>query len=102
MLTSEFRADIPDLEKDQAERNDELLVRLTKTTEGNLIAPLPSDPSAGAFESAFASLPPKDQESYLPGTPDMDFTRALMGWLLGLVAGALSFEWLSRRLNRLA
>ena len=102
VLTSEFRADIPDLEKDQAERNDELLVRLTKTTDGNLIAPLPSDPSSGAFESAFASLPPKDQESYLPGTPDMDFTRALMGWLLGLVAGALSFEWLSRRLNRLA
>jgi hypothetical protein len=102
VLTAEFRADIPDLEKDKAERNDELLESVTQATSGQLITPIPANSSDAELQSALKIIQPRDQESYLPGTPDTDFTRALMGWLLGLVAGALCLEWLTRRLNRLA
>jgi hypothetical protein len=102
VLTAEFRADIPDLEKDKAERNDELLASLTEATSGQLITPLPANSSQAELQTALDLIQTRDQESYLPGTPDTDFTRALMAWLLGLVAGALCLEWVARRLNRLA
>jgi hypothetical protein len=38
----------------------------------------------------------------LPGTPDRNFERQLMLWLMGWIAGLLCLEWLLRRLNRLA
>ena len=47
-------------------------------------------------------IKPQDQVTVLPGTPDRGFERQLMGWLLGLIAGALCLEWLLRRLSRLA
>ena len=45
---------------------------------------------------------PRDQETTLPGTPDVDFEEQLMTWLIGLISGALCLEWLFRRLSRLA
>jgi hypothetical protein len=47
-------------------------------------------------------LSPQDQVSVLPGTPDRDFDRLLMTWLIGLICGILSMEWLIRRLSKLA
>jgi hypothetical protein len=34
--------------------------------------------------------------------PDVDFERRLMTWLMAVICGALAFEWLLRRLSRLA
>ena len=47
-------------------------------------------------------LEPQDQTTFLPGTPDKDFDRLLMTWLMGIICGALCLEWLFRRLNKLA
>jgi hypothetical protein len=57
---------------------------------------------ASTGRSLARSLEPQDQTSYLPGTPDRDFERNLMGWLMGLICGVLSIEWLIRRLSKLA
>jgi hypothetical protein len=48
------------------------------------------------------ALQAQDYVSYLPGTPDRDFDRRLMTWLLVLICGVLSLEWLVRRLSKLA
>lgn len=102
VLTATVRADIPDLERDQAERNDALLTVMAERTEGRALIPLPSSSSDANLQAAWDSIPRADLESYLPGTPDSAFTRALMGWLLGLVVCTLCLEWLTRRLHRLA
>jgi hypothetical protein len=52
-------------------------------------------PLAGVLEA-------QDFVTYLPGTPDRDFDRQLMTWLMGLICGVLALEWMLRRLSRLA
>jgi hypothetical protein len=47
-------------------------------------------------------IDPRPQSVPLPGTPDMNFERTLMAWLMGLICGALCLEWLIRRVCRLA
>jgi hypothetical protein len=47
-------------------------------------------------------IKPQDQVTVLPGTPDRNFERLLMGWLIGLICGVLCVEWLLRRLSKLA
>ena len=50
----------------------------------------------------YQGLAPRDQVTYLPGRPDMGFQQLLMTWLMGIICGALSIEWLIRRLSKLA
>ena len=47
-------------------------------------------------------IEPNNVSTTLAGTPDTDFQRLLMGWLLAAICGALTFEWLIRRLSKLA
>ena len=57
----------------------------------------------GAGRTPLATLlEPQDQTTFLPGTPDKDFDRVLMTWLMAVLCGALCVEWLVRRLNKLA
>jgi hypothetical protein len=52
--------------------------------------------------SVLTLLKPQDQVTILPGTPDRNIERLLMGWLIGLICGVLCLEWLLRRLSKLA
>ena len=57
----------------------------------------------GAGRAPISSLlDPQDQVTYLSGTPDKQFERVLMTWLMGLICGVLCLEWLIRRLSKLA
>jgi hypothetical protein len=47
-------------------------------------------------------IKPQDQVTFLAGSPDRDFERQLMGWLMGVICGVLCLEWLIRRLSKLA
>jgi hypothetical protein len=49
-----------------------------------------------------AAIKPQDQVNKIVGSPDQDFQRRLMTALMALIGGALSLEWLLRRLNKLA
>ena len=61
------------------------------------------DAAMGAARAPVANLLlPQDQVTYLPGTPDQEFDRLLMTWLLVLICGVLCLEWLIRRLVKLA
>ncbi len=102
VLTVELRADIPDLERDRAERNDPLLRQLAERTDGTALLPLPRTSADPELTAALERIGRNDLESYLPGTPDEAFTRALMAWLLGGITAALCLEWTTRRLHRLA
>ena len=101
-LTTEVQSDIPDLEKEQPERNDAVLAELAERTLGHYYVgtgSLTVDPSDPLFPTQL--IQPQDQITFLPGTPDRFFNRRLMMWLLGLITTALCIEWTLRRLNRL-
>ncbi|MDP7204405.1 MAG: VWA domain-containing protein, partial [Pirellulaceae bacterium] len=103
-LTREVRVRIPALEIENPRRNDPLLEEVAQLSRGEYFIGIDSTTTAQADNQS--TLPelvaPQDQETTLPGTPDVDFEEQLMAWLIGLIAGALCLEWLFRRLSRLA
>lgn len=103
LLEREVRARVPAREIERPERNDALLGAIAQKTGGqyfvNLDAALNKQ---GGGQSLAGVLEPQDQTSFLPGTPDKNFERALMTWMMGLICGILSLEWLIRRLSKLA
>ena len=102
ILTRDLRARMPDLEVEHPQRNDALLSELAVKTSGNYFVGLDAAIGSADEPPLCAAIVPQDQETYLPGTPDLSFERRLMSWLLGLICGALCLEWLLRRLYRLA
>ncbi len=103
LLVREIRVLAEELETKQPERNDPLLLDMAQTTGGAYYVGM--DAATGRIRGQpplVNVLQPQDQVTYLPGLPDPDFERRLMGWLMALICGALCLEWLLRRLSRLA
>ena len=103
ILTTTVQANIPDLEKEQPQRNDALLTELADRSLGHYYV------GTGSFRSTEENplspvklIQPQDQETFLAGTLDRFFQRKLMMWLQGVMAAALAFEWTVRRLHKLA
>jgi len=97
----QVRGSIDEIEK--PERNDPLLTEIALTTGGEYYVGVGAAVGQTGGQPPLAStLVPQDFVTYLPGTPDRDFERRLMAWLMGLICGVLAFEWLLRRLSRLA
>ncbi|HND50837.1 MAG TPA: VWA domain-containing protein [Pirellulaceae bacterium] len=103
LLTREVRVRMPSLESEKPERNDPLLKDLAERTGGEYFIGIDSAMNRDGGGRAVAQLiEPQDQVTYLSGSPDRNFERTLMGWLMCLICGVLSFEWLVRRLSRLS
>jgi hypothetical protein len=115
LLTREVRVKIPAKEMEFPERNDALLKDLADKSGGEYFVGMPaatSAPTRSVSEGRLVSqseqgglaarIKPQDQVTTMPGTPDRQFERQLMGWLLGFICGALCLEWLLRRLSKLA
>ena len=104
ILTREVRVKIPAKETEFPERNDALLRDIADKTSADYFVGMSSAVgSNGSGRAGLAALIKKqDQVTILPGTPDRSFERQLMGWLLGVICGALCLEWLLRRLSKLA
>ncbi len=123
-LRGEVQATIPDLEKLNPQRNDELLSTMAARTGGVLLTDLARDGTAIRFGGSIAGtdrtdkdevrvrvsdprvladlIHPVDQQSWLPGTPSPAFAHRLAVWLTGWLVLTLSIEWTIRRLYRLA
>lgn len=104
LLSQEVRSRIPALETEKPERNDPLLKYLAEQTGGTyyvgLAAAMNRDGAGGA--PLPNQIEPQDQVTFLAGSPDREFERQLMGWLMGIICGVLCLEWLIRRLSKLA
>lgn len=104
ILTREVRVKIPAKETEFPERNDALLREIADKSGGDYFVGLASAVGSGGTgrASILNLIKAQDQITPLPGTPDRNFEQQLMSWLLGIIAGALCFEWLLRRLSKLA
>ena len=104
LMSREVRVVAAQTETERPERNDPGLSLIAEQTGGKYYVGV-----AAAVHRSTAGLPtisgllePQDQTTYLPGTPDRQFERQLMIWLMVVLCGMLSLEWLLRRLSRLA
>jgi hypothetical protein len=117
VLTTRVEAKVPAREMQQSERNDDLLRLLAVETGGGYwtgvtellggtgqAAARAGTNSGGVAEAQdlVGAIDVQDQVAYLPGAIDRTFQIRWLGWLMALIAGSLSLEWLSRRLHRLA
>ena len=104
LLRREVRSRIPARETEQPERNDALLKDLADRTGGAYFVGFGAAMNrTGAGTAALSNLlEPQDQVTYLTGTPDKQFERILMTWLMAFICGVLCLEWLIRRLSKLA
>ncbi len=103
VLTTEIQAKIPAMEMQHGERDDILLSQLAIETGGTYWKGIEAAmQSSDDRKNVIDSIESQDQVAYLPGAPDRVFQLRWLGWLMSLIAGCLSLEWLSRRLHRLA
>jgi hypothetical protein len=109
LLVREVHCTSSEAETRRPLRNDEVMQRIADRTRGQFYVGMEAAMTgytrpgeASSVPSLFDALVPQDQKTPLPGTPDRGFKRLLSTWLLALIAGVLSLEWLIRRLGKLA
>lgn len=102
-LVRRIQASVPSLEFDRTRRNEQLLAALASQSGGQYYTSLNS-----AIEGLDGLRPLSEQIASraelktLRGATDEEFTERLNRMLLAVMCGALSLEWLLRRLVRLA
>src|SRR4051812_18257864 len=86
-LTRYIQVRVPDLERTHAERNDTLLATIAKETGGiyyrQFDTAIHGDRATPALGQAIQS---RAEVKIVKGTPDKEFAKAQMHWLLGLIA----------------
>lgn len=102
-LTKRIHVRVPDLEREHPELNEELLSSIARRTNGVYYAGLDSavfgNPS---LKGVAEQIPSKAETRIIRGAPDPEFARRQSLWILGVFCGALSLEWLLRRICKLA
>lgn len=102
VLRQSVQVRLPTAELERPQRNDEELAFVATATGGEYL-PVNDDASAERTTRRLAEvLQPQPQTTILPGTPDDTFAERRNASLLWLIAAALTFEWVVRRLQRLA
>ncbi|MDZ7615824.1 MAG: VWA domain-containing protein, partial [Patescibacteria group bacterium] len=108
-LTRRIMVRIPQLERENPQRNDALLERLAQGSRGDegqsgvyyvgtaeVLAPPPGKPSVVEL------LKDRTRTSIIPVAPSQDWQLRFLAWMMALLCGLLFAEWLIRRLARLA
>ncbi|MEL7334745.1 MAG: VWA domain-containing protein, partial [Planctomycetota bacterium] len=115
-LTQSVSVRLPMIELERPRRDDQTLSMIAAKTGGEYLKideqnASPPAPAGTATDNSqtpatLSNLPqkisPQPQTTLLPGTPDLDFARRHNALLMWLIATCLTYEWVVRRLHRLA
>jgi hypothetical protein len=101
-LTRRVQVRVPDLERENPQRDDALLSEIASATGGIYYVGFDAALGRGGTKPLVGQLPDRTEITRLLGAPDQEFEKRLMYILLAVVCGALCLEWLIRRLSRLA
>ena len=86
LLRCEVRTRLPDLEIEQPQRNDPLMRDIADKTGGQYYVGVDAAVNRRSGRTPLYNvLELQDQVTVLPGTPDQDFDRLLMAWLMWLI-----------------
>ena len=102
VLRQNVQVRLPLIELERPRRNDAEMQQFATVTGGSYL-PINDDTTDLAIANDLVSLVrPQPQTTILPGIPDIDFKRRRNAILMWLIATALTMEWVTRRLHRLA
>ena len=101
-LSRRIQVKVPDLERENPQRNDALLSELAKRTSGLYYVGADSALGRHGMPQVAAQLKDRTEVTYLAGVKDLEFEERWMWVLLGVIRGALFLEWTIRRLSKLA
>ncbi|QDV63518.1 vWA domain-containing protein [Crateriforma conspicua] len=102
VLRQSVQVRLPTVELERPRRNDDGLTSLADLTAGRFF-PLDDPASTNTVADELVRvIRPQPQTTVLPGNTDQDFTRRRNAALMWLIATFLTFEWVTRRLHRLA
>ncbi len=101
-LTRRIQVRVPDLERENPERNDALLAEIAKSSGGLYYVGADATLGARGMPPLANQLRDRTEVTYLAGVTDREFEQEWMRVLLFGICGALCLEWLIRRLAKLA
>jgi hypothetical protein len=101
-LSRQIVVRVPDLEKDNPQRNDALLSEIAARTKGRYYVGIPAALGASGLPPLAGQLKDQTRLTLRSGDRDKPWERLWGTWLLCGICGALCLEWLIRRLSRLA
>jgi hypothetical protein len=102
VLTRRIQVRVPDIERENPQRNDALLADLAKRTGGMYYVGADAVLGGKGVPPLVTQLADRTETTYLQGVTDRDFDFNWMRGLLIVICGALCLEWLIRRLSKLA
>jgi hypothetical protein len=101
-LSRRIQVRVPDLERENPQRDDAVLSEIAKGTGGLYYVGADSVLGKRGMPELATKLEDRTETTYLAGVADTDFERNWTNGLLALICGALCLEWLTRRLCKLA
>lgn len=102
VLSRRIQVRVPDVERENPQRNDALLSEIARQTGGTYYVGADAVLGARGLPPLVNQLQNRTEITYLAGVTDRDFEFDWMRSLLLFIAGALCLEWLIRRLSKLA
>ncbi len=101
-LTRQIMIRVPDLERENPQRNDALLGEIAARTKGHYYVGIPAALGAKGSPPLVGQLKDQTRTTLRAGDRDKAWEQLWSTWLLSGICGALCLEWLIRRLSRLA
>ncbi len=101
-LSRRIQVRVPDLERENPQRNDALLRTVATQSGGRYYIGLDSTLGHSGLPPLANLLRDRQETTTLSGTPDKDFEKLLMQCTMGALCSLLFLEWLIRRLCKLA
>lgn len=101
-LRQSVQVRLPTNELERPRRADEELMLLASTTRGRYLTIDEEASVTAVAQELTQSIIPQPQITLLAGTPDRLFGERRNAILMWLIASVLTFEWITRRLHRLA
>jgi hypothetical protein len=104
-LTRRIQVSLPNLEQQNTQRNDKLLSWIAQATQGTDYKYYSSIGAAigpGARSPLVGQLKDRTMTIVSPTAPDPRWELDWLRWMMYAVCGLLCFEWLIRRLVKLA
>lgn len=101
-LTRRIQVKVPDLERENPQRNDALLKEIAERTDGKYYVGAETILGNKGLPALAQQLKDRTETTFLAGVTDREFDRQWMKFLLAFICIALSLEWIIRRLAKLA
>lgn len=102
VLRQSVQVRLPTSELERPRRADDELMQLADATRGKYFPMSENETVASVAKKLTSEIVPQPQITVLAGTPDLMFGERRNAVLMWLIASVLTFEWITRRLHRLA